>query len=487
MKVGGIDYNDDVSENRPSSVSPKTVGERMRADPLLLNACDEIRRRVSVYRNEIASVRPPLDSLRMDYETAIRTFEEERGAALFYPFLGSGIGHGAYVELSDGSIKYDFISGIGAHVLGHDHPELLEASLKAAVSDTVMQGNLQQNRESSELAGLLLNEADRSGARMAHCFLSSSGAMANENALKIILQKKHPARRMLAFDRAFAGRTTALLSITDNPGCREGIPVLMDVDRVPFHDETDPDGSSARAEHRLRELLETHPGEYAGMHLELVQGEAGFHPGTRAFFTPLLDLLKQHHIAIWFDEIQTLGRTTELFAYQHFGLDEYPDLVTLGKLSPVCATLFREEYRPRPGLISQTFTSSTASLFASLHILPYLRNAGFFGADGRIATLSRVFQSRLSELAARHPRLVRGPFGYGMMIACTVFDGDPARTRTFLKKLFEAGVIAFYAGISPLRVRFLPPFAVLDETDIQVVCDIFESTLLTCEEEASCS
>ena len=69
-----------------------------------------------------------------------------------------------------------------------------------------MQGNLQQNVETESLVRTLLDAANRKGAFFKHCFLTTSGAMANENALKLIFQKKSPASRILAFEGCFAGR-----------------------------------------------------------------------------------------------------------------------------------------------------------------------------------------------------------------------------------------------------------------------------------------
>ena len=77
------------------------------------------------------------------------------------------------VELADGSVKYDFISGIGVHHWGHSHPAMVEASLDAALRDTVMEGNLQQNVESVELVRSLLDAANAKGAKLKHCFFRS--------------------------------------------------------------------------------------------------------------------------------------------------------------------------------------------------------------------------------------------------------------------------------------------------------------------------
>ena len=78
----------------------------------------------------------------------LQKFGDIRGGTLYFPYLGSGIGRGPLVELADGSVKYDMISGIGVHYLGHSHPALIAASIDAAIRDTIMQGNLQQNVES---------------------------------------------------------------------------------------------------------------------------------------------------------------------------------------------------------------------------------------------------------------------------------------------------------------------------------------------------
>ena len=81
-----------------------------------------------------------------------------------------------------------------------------------------------------------------------------------------------------------------------------------------------------------------------------MQGEGGCYPGTREFFLPLIKLCKENNIAIFVDEIQSFGRGETLFATDHFGLNEFVDVLTVGKLLQVCATLYTDEYRPLPGL-----------------------------------------------------------------------------------------------------------------------------------------
>ena len=62
---------------------------------------------------------------------------------------------------------------------------------------------------------------------------------------------------------------------------------------------------------------------------------------------------RQHGILVWVDEIQTFGRTHELFHFQQLELGEYVDVVTIGKLSQVCACLYTAECNPKPGQIGR--------------------------------------------------------------------------------------------------------------------------------------
>jgi 4-aminobutyrate aminotransferase-like enzyme len=456
----------------------KLVAENFTSDSRVVRAKEMILEALSDHQKSLKGVRPAKSDLQVSYGHVVEEFGQMRGGPLFYPYLGSGIGNGALVELADGSVKYDFISGIGVHHWGHSRPELVEAGLDAAVSDTVMQGNLQQNREGASLAKTLLSAANSNGAGLGHCFFSTSGAMANENALKILMQKKSPARRILAFQHCFMGRTLALSSLTDKPDYRQGLPSVMSVDYVPFFDPDRPEESTAIAVKRLKEFLARYPGEYAAMSFELVQGESGFYPGDGDFFTALMQVLKDNDVPVMVDEIQTFGRTSELFAFQSYNLDELVDVITIGKVSQVCATLFTDEFRPGPGLISQTFTSSTAAFHAAAVIVNGLLEQGFFGPDGKIARLHKYFVEKLCRIDERNPGLISGPFGTGAMIAFTPFGGNLKKVKEFLHNLFEAGVIAFYAGSDPYRVRFLVPVGAVTFEQIDEVADIVERTLV---------
>jgi acetylornithine aminotransferase len=186
-------------------------------DPRVIEAKRLVLEALADHQERIVGIRPSNPDLRTAYAELIAHFGELRGSPLFFPYLGSGFGNHSLVELADGSVKYDFITGIGVHSFGHCNPAIVRALLDAALTGVVMQGNLQQDAWVVPLVRTLLDGSNRKGATLKHCFLSTSGAMANENALKLIFQRNHPASRLLAFESCFMGRTLALARVTDNP------------------------------------------------------------------------------------------------------------------------------------------------------------------------------------------------------------------------------------------------------------------------------
>jgi acetylornithine aminotransferase len=452
------------------------AAEKLFADPRVQQARELLLQALAEHQRPLTAVRPPNPERKTTYDETLRQFGATRAGNLFFPYLGSGMGHGPFVELADGSVKFDLISGIGVQHFGHAHPALAAASFDAALRDTVMQGNLQQNVESAALAGDLLQRA-APGTRLAHCFFTSSGAMANENALKIAFHKRPGTTRILAFEHAFAGRTLALACITDKPGYRVGLPAALAVDYLPFFDPSDPAGSTNRTLAVLRAHTARYPRQHAALWCEFVQGEGGFHPGSREFFAALAGEAQAQQIAVVADEIQTFGRTSRLFAFQHFGLEALVDIVTVGKMLQVCATLFTDALRPGPGLLSQTFTASTSAILAARVIVRELLSEKLFGPAGRNMEVHARFAARFDAIARTHPAWVRGPYGLGGMIAFTPFDGSEEKVKKLLHALFANGVIAFYNGGHPTRLRFLPPVPVLTDAHIDSVCDILETTL----------
>lgn len=455
----------------------KTVGHGFFQDPRIKEAKKLLRAAVEEHQKKITGVRPAHPELKEDYLALLKKFGDLRGGALFYQYLGSGIGNGALVELADGSVKYDFITGIGVHYMGHSNPDVIEAQIDGAISNTVMNGHLQQNTDSARLVELLSQQACKNGAAIKNVFLTTSGAMANENAIKMMFQKRAPASRLFAFEKCFAGRTLGMAWLTDKAAYREGLPKTIDVDYIPFYCESDHQGSINLAVNAMKKAIARFPKSHAGFVMELIQGENGSWVGNTEYFEALIKVCKDHDISVFADEVQSWGRTHELFSFQHFKLDKHIDVASIGKNSQVCATFFSDDHKPRPGLVSQTFTGASTQIAASLYITKQIVEGGYLGADGKIEKLHQRFKGNLEKIAQKHPQKIKGPWGIGAMVAMTLFNGDAEKTKQFTYKLFDNGVLSFMAGASPARVRFLMPVLKVTLEDIDKVCEIIEKTL----------
>ncbi len=396
------------------------------------------------------------------YEATLREISTVRGRPLFLPALLGGTGSGARVRLADGRELLDFIGGIGVYGMGHADPDLLEAAVVAAAGDVVFQGHLAPGSEYLRLSKALLRHA---GPHLSHVWLGTCGAIANENALKMIWQHHAPADRIVVFDHAFAGRTTTLAELTDKPAYRDGLPLRGNVLHVPFFDPRDP-SSTARSLTALDAHLARFPGRIAAMLFELVQGEGGIRPAPREFFATLMQRCRDARLSVWVDEVQTFARTGELFAFRRLGLEEWVDIATAGKILQGSAVLFRASLAPREGLVAGTYAGATVGMAVGTRIIERLESEGFFGENGRIVRLGRDIASRIDALRARMPDAVGDSDGTGAMHAFVPFDGSAAAVQAVIRAAFAEGVFVFSAGASPARVRLLPPVNVTpDELD----------------------
>lgn len=454
-----------------------TVARKFLDDPRIAQAKKLIAEALAEHQQKITGITPAATEQVDNYQSMIQELSQNRGGNLFYRYIGSGFGNGPLVELADGSVKYDLITGIGVHYFGHSHKDIILASVQGAIENTPMQGHLQQNYSSAQLIKILLEQANKYQAGLSHVVLTSSGAMANENAIKIAFQKRSPASRILAFEKCFSGRTLGLSFVTDKAAYRQGLPKTLDVDYLPFFDEKKPEESIKNTLYTLKKYLKRYPKQHACLLFEPILGEGGSWGGDKTFFHEVLSLARSENITIISDEVQAFGRTSELYAFQYYGLDKLIDIVTIGKMSQVCATLFKEDHKPGVGLISQTFTSSSSAIHASLEVLKKLTTENFLGKTGKIESLGNYFRNELMKLSEKYPQKVSGPYGVGAMVAMTVFEGDAKKSQDFTYKLFDAGVISFTAGDAPTRIRFLMPVGAIEEHHIKAVSQIIEKVL----------
>jgi 4-aminobutyrate aminotransferase-like enzyme len=472
-----------------------TAGGRFTASDQVERAVEALVNAMRHHADAITDVRPPDPALARSYEDLMARAAAARGRGLLYPYIGSGLGNGALVELADGSVKWDMICGIGVHFFGHSDPGVVAASIRGATADTVMHGNLQSGFEPYEFSEILLEEAAK-GSDLKHCFVAASGALVNENALKLAHQKHNAAPRVLAFKDCFMGRTVTMSQIGDSAGNRVGLPLSTLVDYMPFFDEAAaarPGGLRRQidlARDHLVSYIERYPKQHACFIFELVQGEGGFNTAPREYFLELMKLCREHGIAVWDDEVQTFGRTTSMFAYDALELGEHIDIVTVGKMTQACATLFTEAYNPGPGLLSATFTGSGSACKAGAEILSRLKGGDYYGPEGRIARHHHAFREQAQALIARHPDwfpdvkphpLSPAPAGLvgglGGMMRFTPFGGSKEKIGKALKACYDEGVILFSCGHGPYHIRMLPPLGVMKLEDWPRVFEIVERGL----------
>ncbi|QOJ00673.1 MAG: aminotransferase class III-fold pyridoxal phosphate-dependent enzyme [Phycisphaeraceae bacterium] len=461
--------------------SGSTVGAALRASPAVASAVAALVAEAKRHSARITDVRPADPGLKTEYEALMKRAAEVRGRGLLYPYIGSGVGHGALVELADGSVKWDMITGIGVHFFGHSDPEMIGLGVESGLDDVLKHGNLVTNFEAYGFGETLLAEAKK-GSRLRHAYVSTSGAMANENALKVCYQKAGGlAPRVIAFKDCFMGRSVTMCQIGDTSEYRQGVPLSTLVDYMPFWDE-EAAARMGKARYidmgvqHLEMLLDRYPGQHACFIFELVQGEGGFNVGDRDYFKALMDLCRARKVAIWDDEIQTFGRTERMFAYEMLDLGDYVDVFCVGKMTQACVTMFTEEFNPKAGLLSGTFTGEGVSFRWGTRVVERLRDGDYYGPDGRFAKHHAAFRSHVSALAAKHPawfpkvvdragyeRPIAG--GVGGMMRFTPFGGKKDKIAAACKACFDEGLITFWCGHGPYHMRMLPPLPVMKMED----------------------
>lgn len=268
-----------------------------------------------------------------------------------------------------------------------------------------------------------------------------------------------------------------MAELTDNPAYKVGLPEYHEMLRIPFYDRRDPQ-SGEKTLRLMKEHVAKHEGLISTFSFEPMLGEGGYMAAPREFFIPMLEFCKEKKIAIWADEVQTFTRTGEVFAFETLDIGNYIDLCTIAKTAQVGATLYTEEYNPKPGLIAGTFSGTSTALAAGNEILKILEDEGYLGPQGRIMDIHRKFVGMLNELNETTCKgLLRDAGGMGLMVAVTPLDGKKEQVEALLKKFLASGMIAFSCGKDPVRIRFLIP-AIIEDKDIQVARGIIEKCIL---------
>lgn len=466
-----------------------TIGEAIRNNSTVRSSIDAIVSAIQAETAAITEVRPPDPAKKSSYDELVKQAGESRGWPLLYPYLGSGAGRGALVELGDGSVKWDLVSGIGVHFFGHSHPEILRAQLEGALEDTTKHGNLQSGTIPYAFSSKLVSLASRR-SKLSRAFLTTSGAVANELALKVCMQKRAPATRVLAFKHCFMGRTLTMTSIGDSAAARVDIPVTVPVDYMPFWNPRGADKMGGKKKFidwslwQLQQYVDRYPAGHACFVMELIQGEGGFNVPDRDWLVEMMKACKSHGIPVWDDEIQAFGRTTEMFAFEHFDVGEYIDVFCVGKMTLACAAMWTEEMKPKPGLLSGTFTGGTVDFAAGMRILEMLESGSYYGPEGQFAQHHDAFRKQAAALIAKHPdwfpAVEYAPElygGAGGMMRLTPFGGVKEKVAAAAKAIYDEGAVTFWCGHGPVHLRLLPPMPAMTLDQWPSIFEVLERGL----------
>ncbi|MCR4920977.1 MAG: aminotransferase class III-fold pyridoxal phosphate-dependent enzyme [Bacteroidaceae bacterium] len=357
-------------------------------------------------------------------------------------------GKGCRVWDESGQEYLDLYGGHAVICIGHCHPHYVEM-MTAQLGRLGFYSNSVINNLQQQLAQRLGRACGYEDYRL---FLVNSGAEANENAMK--LASFHTGRRrVLSLEKAFHGRTSLAVEVTDNPKIVAPINAGGHVSFLPMDD-------LSAWEHELRK------GDVACCILECIQGVGGIRMVSPEFYQGLRRLCSATGTVLVCDEIQCgYGRSGRFFAHQHLfdpdrQPDMAPDLITvakgIGNGFPMSALLIAPQFQAVKGQLGTTFGGNHLACTAALAVLDVMEdehlveNAAQVGSH-LIAELRKLVGEKIVEVRGR-----------GLMIGIELSEPyKELRNRL----LFEEHCFTGCAGTHTLRL--LPPLCLsTDEADM---------------------
>ena len=357
-----------------------------------------------------------------------------------YPLFDVNIvkGKGCHVWDDKGQEYLDLYGGHAVISIGHAHPHYVEA-ISRQVATLGFYSNSVINKLQQEMA-------DRMGALCGYddyqLFLINSGAEANENALK--LASFHNGRtRVVSFSKAFHGRTSLAVEVTDNPKIIAPINDNGHVVYLPLND----------VEAMKAELAK---GDVCAVIIEGIQGVGGIQLPTTEFMKAIREECDKHDTVFIVDEIQSgYGRSGKFFAHQYHGVR--PDMITMakgiGNGFPMGGVLISPKFKPVYGQLGTTFGGNHLACAAAIAVLDVMKE------ENLIDNAAKVGAHLLEEL--KKFKAIKEVRGCGLMIGME-FEEPVKELRT--KLLFEQKV---FTGVSGTNViRLLPPLCLsIEEAD----------------------
>ena len=336
----------------------------------------------------------------------------------------------------NGEVYTDLYGGHAVISVGHCHPHYVKM-LSEQLGKLGFYSNAVQNGLQKELAARL---GKVSGYDDYALFLCNSGAEANENALKVASFHTGKAK-VLAFRKAFHGRTSGAVAATDNPKIQAPFNSTANIVFAPLNDLEAVDAELSR-------------GGFAAVIIEGIQGVAGIYEPTTEFMLGLRALCDTYGCVLILDEIQSgYGRTGKFFAHQHYGVRA--DIITTAKGMangfPIGGVLISPEIKPVYGMLGTTFGGNHLACTAALAVLDIIEKENLVENAAKIG--------EYFEAAFKDDKAIKEYRGKGLMIGLELKD-EYVGLRN--KLLFEKH---FFTGAAGAQViRLLPSLTISQET-----------------------
>jgi acetylornithine aminotransferase len=340
-------------------------------------------------------------------------------------------GTGNYVFDKEGNRYLDLYGGHAVISIGHGHPHYVE-KVANQVNLIGFYSNSVENSLQKELADKL---GALSGCDNYELFLCNSGAEANENALKLASFKTGKTK-VIAFEKAFHGRTSAAVNVTDKSSIQAPINKLFEKEFHKFNQLQSVEESLAK-------------GDVCAVIVEGIQGIGGIHIANKTFLEGLRTLCTKYNAMLILDEIQSgFGRSGHFFSYQHAEIQ--PDIISMAKgmgngfpiggilIDP---TVFKASY----GLLGTTFGGNHLACAAGIAVLDVLKAENILE---NVQEVGSYFINELNKIEA-----IKEVRGMGLMIGAE-FDFPIKEMRKEL--LFQEKIFTGSAS-NPNVLRLLPP------------------------------
>lgn len=359
--------------------------------------------------------------------------------------------NGIEVVDDQGQTYLDFYGGHAVISIGHSHSHYVKR-MTQQLKKMAFYSNSIKNPLQVEL-GKKLGAA--SNCEEYQLFLCSSGAEANENALK--MASFHTGRaKVIAFHNSFHGRTSAAVAATDNPKINAPLNKQQQVDFAPLNDF---------------EVFEKtiSKGHHCAVIIEAIQGVGGLDEPTTKFFQFVASKCKEHDVVLIADEVQSgFGRSGKFFAFQHHEIQ--PDIISIAKGMgngfPVGGVLIHNRFSPWYGQLGTTFGGNHLACVATLSVLEVLEKEHLIENAEK---LEIYFKEKAAEITS-----LKTIKGRGLMLGLE-FDfkvGELRKNLIYNQHMFTGG------SANKKLLRFLPALNIKKE-QIDIFFERLEKELVT--------